>query len=149
MTEANSPEGSEGGLGRRDQFFLKELELIQGVIERMASNSFYIKGWAVTLVAAVFVLEGGTNRVWIAFLPIMIFWILDAYYVRQERLYRHLYSWVIDNRRSTSDHLFDLETTRFEDKVGSHGKMMFSLTLLWFYAAIGVATAVYAILTYS
>lgn len=28
---------------------LKHLELIQGVINRMASNSFKLKGWAVTL----------------------------------------------------------------------------------------------------
>lgn len=139
-------EGNNDGFEPRHQFFIKELELIQSVIERMASNSFYIKGWAVTLVAAVFVLEGGTDRIWVAFLPLIIFWILDAYYIRQERLYRCLYSWVISNRRTTSKYLFDLETTRFEDKVGSHGKVMFSPTLLWFYAPIGAATVIYATL---
>ena len=34
----------------------KHLELVQGVINRMASNSFMLKGWAVTLVAGIFAL---------------------------------------------------------------------------------------------
>ena len=33
---------------------LKHLEMVQGVINRMASNSFMLKGWAVTLVAGIF-----------------------------------------------------------------------------------------------
>lgn len=33
---------------------LKHLELIQGVINRMASNSFKLKGWAVTLASGIF-----------------------------------------------------------------------------------------------
>lgn len=33
---------------------IKHLELVQGVINRMANNSFMLKGWAVTLVAGVF-----------------------------------------------------------------------------------------------
>lgn len=33
---------------------IKHLEMIQGIINRMASNSFYLKGWAVTLVAGIF-----------------------------------------------------------------------------------------------
>ena len=34
---------------------MKHLEMIQGVISRMANNSFMLKGWAVTLVAGIFV----------------------------------------------------------------------------------------------
>ena len=37
---------------------LKHLEMVQGVINRMASNSFMLKGWAVTLVAGIFALAG-------------------------------------------------------------------------------------------
>lgn len=35
---------------------LKHLEFLQNVITRMNSNSFMIKGWAITLVSALFVL---------------------------------------------------------------------------------------------
>ena len=35
---------------------IKHLEMIQGVINRMASNSFLLKGWTVVLVSALFAL---------------------------------------------------------------------------------------------
>ena len=35
---------------------MKHMEMIQGVINRMASNSFALKGWTVTLVAGIFAL---------------------------------------------------------------------------------------------
>lgn len=34
----------------------KHLDLIQGIINRMASNSFMLKGWAVTLMVGIFAL---------------------------------------------------------------------------------------------
>lgn len=37
---------------------INHLGMIQGVINRMASNSFALKGWAVTLVVGIFVLAG-------------------------------------------------------------------------------------------
>ena len=36
---------------------LKHLEFIQTVINRMAGNCFLLKGWAITLVAALFALS--------------------------------------------------------------------------------------------
>lgn len=35
---------------------LKHLELIQGIISRMAGNLFYLRGWVVTLLAGILVL---------------------------------------------------------------------------------------------
>lgn len=40
---------------------IKHLEMIEAVIERMAKNSFQLKGWAMTLVAAVGALASGTS----------------------------------------------------------------------------------------
>ena len=68
--------------------------VIQGVINRMASNSFILKGWTVTLVAGLLALAGSKSEASlfrIACVPIMIFWGLDSYYLLQERLYRSLY----------------------------------------------------------
>ena len=70
------------------------LGMIQVVITRMGANSFVIKGWNVTLASALLALsvKDGTPRfVLVAFLPAIVFWILDAYYLRQERLFRKLY----------------------------------------------------------
>ena len=61
---------------------IRHLEMIQGVINRMAGNSFKLKGWAVTLVAGIFALASrDTDKLYflIAYIPIVIFWGLDSY----------------------------------------------------------------------
>ena len=75
----------------------KHLEFIQGVVNRLAANSFQLKGWGVVLVAAIFFLlgRGGPLKlVAIAWIPVLFFWGLDGYFLRQERLFRALYDHV-------------------------------------------------------
>lgn len=55
---------------------IKHLELIQSVILRMASNTFALKGWAVTLVAGIFALASKDNDKMyflVAYIPNIIF----------------------------------------------------------------------------
>ena len=86
---------------------LKEIEIIQDIIKRMAFNSFMIKGWAITLVVVSLLLKGTEKyQIWIAFIPLLVFWFLDAYFLWQERLYRKLYEWVINNRLKTDEYLW-------------------------------------------
>ena len=69
---------------------LKHLEFIQGVVNRLASDSFRLKGWAVVLVAAIFVLlvrEGRIELASIGIVPVLLFWGLDGYFLWQERLF--------------------------------------------------------------
>jgi len=74
---------------------IKHLEMIQAVIGRMAANSALLKGWSVTLAAALIGLAAGKDaKLQYAFLglfPPIFFAVLDAYYLRQERLFRKLY----------------------------------------------------------
>lgn len=90
----------------------KEIELIQGCINRMAQNSFAIKGWLIALVTAVFALMIEKVARW--FLCLVIFmatcclWYLDAYYLQLERLYRWKYEWVINMRAKNDVYLYDL-----------------------------------------
>ena len=62
----------------------KHLEFIQIIITRMAVNSFLLKGWTITLIAGAFALstkDSDHRYIVIAYFPIVIFWILDAYYL--------------------------------------------------------------------
>jgi len=111
----------------------------------MAFNSFMIKGWAITLVVITLLLKGTEYQVWIAFIPLLVFWFLDAYFLLQERLYRKLYEWVIDNRLKTEEYLFDMNAYRFRDKVQSIPRIMFSITLGWFYSSIAILIIIYSI----
>jgi len=111
------------------EYMFKEIDIIQDVIKRMAFNSFMIKGWAITLVVITLLLKGTEYQVWLAFIPLLVFWFLDAYFLWQERLYRKLYDWVINNRLKTDEYLFDMNAYRFKDEVQSKFRIMFSVTL--------------------
>jgi hypothetical protein len=73
---------------------LKYLEMVQGVINRMSASSATLKGWTVTLVAALLALaakDGNPQFLAVALLPTVIFAGLDAYYLHLERGYRSLF----------------------------------------------------------
>ncbi len=73
---------------------IKHLEMIQSIIQRMANNSFLLKGWTVSLIVAVFALaDSMMNQYYFVFtyIPVVIFWFLDAYYLQLERKYVTLY----------------------------------------------------------
>jgi hypothetical protein len=77
-----------------DEQNLKHLEMIQSVISRLAGNSFSMKGWSITLIAALMALaakDANERYAAVALFPALCFWGLDAYYLRQERLFRKLY----------------------------------------------------------
>jgi hypothetical protein len=129
------------------EYMLKEIDIIQDIIKRMAFNSFVIKGWAITLVVVTLLLKGTEKyQVWIAFIPLLVFWFLDAYFLWQERMYRKLYDWVINNRLKTEEHLFDMKTRRFENEVQSIPRIMFSTTLGWFYGPMAILVTFYALM---
>ena len=73
---------------------LKHLEFIQGVINRLSTNSFLLKGWSVVLVSALFALSASNSNVafiFLAYIPAIVFWGLDGYFLSIERLYRMHY----------------------------------------------------------
>lgn len=120
------------------QYLEKEIDIIQGIINRLAHDSFLVKGWAITLIVVTLLIQGSEEKVVVAFVPLVAFWILDSYYLQQERLYRELYKWVISNRLNTTEHLFDMNAARFKDRVHSLPQVMFSITLLTFYGSIAL-----------
>lgn len=116
----------------------KHLEFIQAVINRMANNSCLLKGWAVTLVAALFALSAkDTNHAYIsiAYFPVITFWILDGYFLSQERLFRDLYD---DVRKLDVDVIdFSMDTEKYTTSArNSWICSMFSPPFLWFYISL-------------
>ena len=70
------------------------LEIMQGVISRMANNSRSCKVWCVTLVAAILFLSSRSdepNQILTALAPAVLFWFLDSYYLSLERAFRGSY----------------------------------------------------------
>ena len=125
---------------------IKHLEFIQGVINRLASDSFRMKGWCVVLVAALFILlarEGRTEFMVVAPMLVLVLWGLDGYFLWQERLYRALYDHVRPLKESQID--FSMNVSPFRTgRPRTWLSATFSLTLVPFYGAL-VAAVVLAI----
>lgn len=116
---------------------IKHLEMIQAVINRFATNSFVIKGWCVTLVSALFALgssSGNLRYLILAYFPALMFWMLDAYFLWQERLYRNLYDKVRLSNDSDID--FSMHIHSLLKSTPSWTKSAFSRTLTIFYGVI-------------
>ncbi len=115
---------------------VKHLEMTQTVINRLGNNSFQLKGWSMTLIVAAMVLIGryGLQNPCIILtfiLPILGFWILDGYFLWQERLFRQVY----DEIRQQDNTDFKMDVMKHRDKPKcSWWSAAFSVTLVIFYA---------------
>ena len=113
------------------------LEMIQAIINRMSVNSFQLKGWSVVLVSALFALAAGDSQVlfvYLAYFPAVAFWILDGYFLWQERLFRKLYDRVRAIAESDVDFSMDTSAVGADD-VGWFA-VAFSKTLLIFHGTV-------------
>lgn len=122
---------------------LKHLEFIQNAVGRMASNLFLLKGWAITLIAALFALSAkDSNDAYflIAYFPALVFWFLDGYFLCQERRFRALYDHV--RRLDESEIDFSMNTEPFKNQPrNGYWDAFFSKTLSIYYGAL-IATMI-------
>ena len=116
----------------------KHMDLVQNVVNRMAQNSFFLKGWSVTLVAGLLALssaiEEGMVLVSICFLPVIVFWILDGYFLWQERLFREFYDSVRNKQEAEID--FSMDVTPHLGGRNTWFRSVFSKTLSIFYLTL-------------
>ena len=114
---------------------LKHLEFIQGVVNRLGRNSFLLKGWsmAVLVAGALLMVRLRPDQPLLALtllLPVVGFWLLDAYFLRQERLFRAEYDRV--RQQDATD--FAMNPMQHKD-LPKHSWLatFFSVTLVVFY----------------
>jgi hypothetical protein len=116
----------------------KHLDYIQAVINRIANNSFLIKGWTITLVVGVLAFSTSNNfscsYFIITFIPVFAFWTLDGYYLFQERLYRAKYKKVIKIEEDKID--YDMVTDSLKGNGNTWIASIFSSTLVIFYSTL-------------
>ena len=62
-------------------------------------------------------------------------------------MYRKLYEWVINNRLKTDEYLFDMNAYRFKSQVQSKFRILFSITLGWFYGVIAILIVIYSVVS--
>ncbi len=113
------------------------LEIIQGVVNRLSNNSFLLKGWSVVLVSGLFALAAKETKplfVYVAYFPCIVFWLLDGYFLWQERLFRALYDRVRVNSPDAID--YSMDTTELKKTEKSWLDAVFSKTLIMFHGSV-------------
>jgi len=119
---------------------IKHLEFIQAVVTRMNTNSFYIKGWTITIVAALLAIFASTKNelfILVSLLPVTVFCFLDTYYLMQERKFRSLYNDVAGVSkipREIKD--FEMRTDLYTGGYFSYFRVLTSPTIVWLYVPL-------------
>lgn len=113
------------------------LNILQQVVNRMAANSTACKTWCITLVSAVVVIiadKGKPDLVWVSFIPIVLFFFLDSYYLGLERQFRNLYENFI-NKLQKADSEIGREVFAINPNFGldDAAKAFFSISIWPFY----------------
>lgn len=131
-----------------DNSSIKHLEFVQNVITRLGHNSFLIKSWTVTLIAAISTLaaSAGNNQLLLpAIFPTLLFWFLDSFYLQQERKFRAIYKSIYQVDGKTR--LFEMNPSAYTDRQHGYLSAFFSVTIFLFYAGIiGLTILVYTLL---
>ncbi len=120
---------------------IRYLEAIQRVVDRLSNTSFILKGWAVSLVAGLMALAANSTNcgyVLIAYIPIAVFWFLDAYFLMMERQYRNLFQ----KNTFLSQPLEIFSLKREKGTFGNYAKAFFSITMLLTYLPLIGATII-------
>lgn len=132
---------------------VKHLEFIQSNIARMNQCSFQMKGWMVTIVSALLALyassvdsitgEGTNMYIFVAIVPTVIFWVLDSYYLQQERKFRGVYNDLIDAEERKKIKLFQMPLDRYNGWKYCLFNVMISITegLLYVPVIVGLIVA--------
>lgn len=119
--------------------YRKHLDFIQAVITRQASNSFLIKGWCLTVAVAAygFALNSQSRRV--AVLGIggsLVFWGLDAYFLRQERMFRCLFKKAVNQEVA----VYSMNALSFKKEAKANWfRVAMSYTLAFLYGPVFLA----------
>jgi hypothetical protein len=130
-----------------DQEKAAHLAMIQGVVNRMATNSFGLKTMAVAVTAASAAYYGAVAAaswvvaagVWVA---LFVLWLLDAKYLQLERLFRKLYDGVrtgsVVAGTGKPVAAYDMNFAAYRHEVHHVARIAVSWSVLWLYLALAI-----------
>jgi hypothetical protein len=125
---------------------VKHLEMVQAVIARVAGQSATLKNYCITVTTAVCGLAVSLQRpcvALLALLPVTIFALLDAQYLRLERRFRGLFNEVRMQRWSAVP---SFEISAQAAPASSYWGALFSWSIFMFYTPLAIAVVFVAII---
>jgi len=129
-------------MNKMDEGKRLHLEFIQNIITRMNTNSFYIKGLAITIVSALMAIYATTPKIIFIFIgipPTILFWLLDSYYLQQERKFRGVYNDVTGLKQTIDVKPYEMPIQKYTKHIDKHyffWNVFFSKRIVWLYLSI-------------
>lgn len=128
----------------------QHLSMIQGVINGLAGKSFIVRVCTVVAVAAISASAfcvGNRGVALLAYPICLSFWVLDAYYLLMERLFRSLYSSVASSPKQTEVPLYSMDFRLCAKRASRWPKLMFSpFVMQVYFSQMGLATMTYVLI---
>jgi len=117
----------------------KHLEFIQNVINRLSTNSIQLKAITITLTAGLLAVYSTTPKIFLialAAIQVLFFWLLDSYYLQQERKFRGIYYDVsgVTNNIQIKD--YEMPTDKYKSGKYNFFYCVFSLSKLLFFGSV-------------
>lgn len=122
------------------------LQMIQAVVARLSGHSFAIKGWSITLAAGLCALAVNSDSPVIALVATassLMFWLLDGYFLRQERLFRALYDHVRQAPGDETD--YSMDVARFRQAIPGAVRTTVLSVLCVFHGTLAFSTGIVAL----
>lgn len=136
---------------------LKHLEFIQNTINRMSTNSFIIKGWAITLIGIILSFTDIKGKYMIksqyynfpiemllVLFAILLFWCFNAYFLQQERRYIYIYSKAIEQFNQSNSLILDMDYRKY-----CLPKSKSKSVLIWLFLIVCLITITAALIFFS
>jgi hypothetical protein len=104
------------------------INMLQGIINRMAANSANCKTWAIAILAALLALYANdkicNSNFWICYIPTGLFFFLDCYYLGLERKFRKKQNLFVNKINKGEDFRKELFTITLEDTTTIFKKLL-------------------------
>ena len=116
------------------------LEMLQGIISRMAECSFKCKEFCILIVSGLLVVFATdiNSNFYILFaclVPLVVFWFLDSYYLTQERSFRKLFEQKASLKEKSAD-FDDFNFKREKPSFKDYKSVFFSKTVCPLYSTL-------------
>jgi hypothetical protein len=127
----------------------KHLDYLQAIITRLNANSFQLKNMAVVILTAMFALFAAAPKVLLLLItgfPLIIFWLLDSYYLQQERKFRAMYKDVAGLSDIFEIKTYEMPLDKYSGNGCSFGESFISKTIFWFYFPLLLIVLIIAVI---
>jgi len=117
-------------------------EFVQSVINRLNTNSFQTKTIMITIVAAFLAIYASTSQIVFIIIPspvILLFWVLDTYYLQQEKKFRGIYNDVCDlvpEKDNKTKKIFQMDPGLYKDSQYRFWNVFTSPSLILLYPTL-------------